>query len=129
MESACVKLALDPIVLGNKVQTYSKGMRQKLGLIATILTGCKILILDEPMSGLDPLARSLVKNFLGAVKSEGRTVILSSHILADMDEICDCVTVIDSSKTQFTGTPEAMKLQSDEKYLEKAFLKIIRKAA
>ncbi len=129
MEDACEKLALDPKVLKNKVQTYSKGMRQKLGLIATVLTGSQILILDEPMSGLDPLARSLVKNLLRSVKAEGRTVILSSHILADMDEICDLVTVIDSSKVQFSGTPENMKAQTDERYLEKSFLKIIGKAA
>lgn len=129
VEAACKKLALDPKVLKNKVQTYSKGMRQKLGLIATVLTGSQILILDEPMSGLDPLARSLVKNLLAVVKAEGRTIILSSHILADMDEICDFVTVIDSQSVQYTGTPDAMKTQSEEKYLEKAFLKIIGRAA
>jgi ABC-2 type transport system ATP-binding protein len=129
MVAACEKLALDPAVLKNKVQTYSKGMRQKLGLIATVLTGCRILILDEPMSGLDPLARSLVKNLLGSVKAEGRTIVLSSHILADMDEICDCVTVIDSARAQFTGTPEEMKRQAGEVSLEKAFLKIIKKVA
>lgn len=129
IEDACQKLALDPKVLKNKVQTYSKGMRQKLGLIATVLTGSEVLILDEPMSGLDPLARSLVKNLLRSVKEEGRTVILSSHILADMDEICDSVTVIDSSKVQFTGTPEEMKAKTEERYLEKSFLKIIGKAA
>jgi len=129
IEAACEKLALDPKVLATKVQTYSKGMRQKLGLIATVLTGSQILILDEPMSGLDPLARSLVKNLLRSVKDEGRTVILSSHILADMDEICDEVTVIDSTKVQYTGTPENMKLQTEERYLEKSFLKIIGKAA
>ena len=129
MEEACRMLALDPKVLANKVQTYSKGMRQKLGLIATVLTGSQILILDEPMSGLDPLARALVKNLLAKIKEDGRTIILSSHILADMDEICDCVTVIDSQESKFTGTPEAMKNLAGEKYLEKAFLKIIDKAA
>ncbi len=129
VEIACKKLALDPKVLKNKVQTYSKGMRQKLGLIATVLTGSQILILDEPMSGLDPLARSLVKNLLGAVKAEGRTIILSSHILADLDEICNSVTVIDSQCVQYSGTPEDMKIRSNEKHLEKAFLKIIGKAA
>ena len=129
MERACNQLALDPSVLKNKVQTYSKGMRQKLGLIATVLTGCRLLILDEPMSGLDPLARSLVKNLLASVRTEGRTVILSSHILADMDEICDCVTVIDSGHVQFTGEPQLMKSQANEMSLERAFLKIIKKAA
>jgi len=129
MEKYCTQLALDPAVLKNKVQTYSKGMRQKLGLVATVLTGCPILILDEPMSGLDPLARSLVKNMLKSVKDEGRTVILSSHILADMDEICDCVTVINGGAAPFTGTPEELKKLVGESYLEKAFLKVINRAA
>jgi ABC-2 type transport system ATP-binding protein len=129
MDETCIKLSLPPSVLKNKVQTYSKGMRQKLGLIATVLTGSQILILDEPMSGLDPLARAQVKNLLVSLKAEGRTIILSSHILADMDEICDFVTVIDSKSVKYSGTPEAMKIESGEKYLEKAFLRIIDKAA
>lgn len=125
MDKACRSLALDPSVLANKVQTYSKGMRQKLGLIATVLTGAQMLILDEPMSGLDPMARSLVKNLLTSVKQAGRTIVLSSHILADMDEICDAVTVIHGGQVKFTGTPAEMKSSNQETSLEKAFLKII----
>ena len=118
-------LALDPAVLKNRVQSYSKGMRQKLGLIAAVLTGCKMLILDEPMSGLDPLARSKVKDLILSLKAEGRTVILSSHILSDMDEICDEITVINGGTAPFTGTPEGLKNAMSEKYLERAFLKLI----
>lgn len=129
IEEYCDLIALDPKVLKNKVQTYSKGMRQKLGLIATVLSGCKILILDEPMSGLDPLARALVKKLLNKLKSEECTVILSSHILADMDEICDVVTIIDSQKIRFTGTPSLLKEKSNQIYLEKAFLTMIGKPA
>ncbi|HOO49990.1 MAG TPA: ABC transporter ATP-binding protein [Alphaproteobacteria bacterium] len=121
----CEALALDPQVLRSRVQTYSKGMRQKLGLIATVLTGCRILILDEPMSGLDPLARSLVKAMLMQVKEEGRSILLSSHILADMDEICDFVTVLHGGECQFQGAPSQMKAENSEDSLEKAFLKII----
>ena len=121
----CEALALDPTVLSQRVQTYSKGMRQKLGLVATVLTGCKILILDEPMSGLDPLARSLVKGMLIGVRSEGRTILLSSHILSDMDEICDFVSVIHQGDCLFTGTPAAMREKTEEESLEKAFLKVI----
>lgn len=129
MEAACQKLALDPAVLKNKVQTYSKGMRQKLGLIATVLTGCDMLILDEPMSGLDPLARSLVKGLLQSVKEEGRTVILSSHILSDMDEICDFVSVTHGGEIPFTGRPGDLRQQMGNESLEKAFLKLIKVAA
>lgn len=121
----CNLLALDPEVLPRRVQTYSKGMRQKLGLIATVLTGCQILIFDEPMSGLDPLARALVKGMFLDLKSQGRTVLLSSHILSDMDEICDRVMVIHQGNTPYLGTTEAMKTQAGQDTLEKAFLKII----
>lgn len=123
----CESLALDPMVLANRVQTYSKGMRQKLGLIATVLTECQILIFDEPMSGLDPLARSLVKAMFLSLKAQGKTVLLSSHILSDMDEICDQVSVIHAGHRLFSGKPSVMKADSGENSLEKAFLKIIAK--
>ncbi len=125
MEGYASSLALDPAVLSRKVQTYSKGMRQKLGLIATILTGCSILILDEPMSGLDPLARALVKNLLLKIKGEGRTVILSSHILADMDEICDNISVIHDGVMHYRGTPSGFKTEMKESSLEQAFLHVV----
>ncbi len=128
MEDYASSLALDPSVLSRKVQTYSKGMRQKLGLIATILTSCSVLILDEPMSGLDPLARALVKNLLLKVKGEGRTVILSSHILADMDEICDNISVIHDGVIHYSGTPSGFKTEMNEHSLERAFLHIVNNA-
>lgn len=128
MEEACQKLALDPAVLSSRVQTYSKGMRQKLGLIATVLTGCDMLILDEPMSGLDPLARSLVKGLLQSVRQEGRTVILSSHILSDMDEICDYVAVTHGGLIPFRGRPQELRESMGGQSLEKSFLKLIQAA-
>jgi ABC-2 type transport system ATP-binding protein len=120
------KLSLDTNALSRRVQTYSKGMRQKLGLIATVLTGCQVLILDEPMSGLDPLARVLVKEMLMSLEGQGRTIILSSHILADMDEICDRICVIHEGVLRFEGTPKALKEQSNVDSLEQAFLHIVR---
>lgn len=122
----CEKLALDRAVINQRVQTYSKGMRQKLGLIATLLTGCSILILDEPMSGLDPLARALVKDTLLATKAEGRTIVLSSHILSDMDEICDRICVIHDGIIHYTGTPAGFREQMGEASLERAFLNVVR---
>ena len=120
-------LALDKAALKRRVQTYSKGMRQKLGLLGTVLTDCKLLILDEPMSGLDPRARTLVKDMLMEIKKEGRTIFLSSHILADMDEICDNVAVLHEGKIQFTGNPAALKKQTSCENLERAFLQYIEK--
>ncbi len=121
------RLALDPAVLDNKVQSYSKGMRQKLGIMGTLLTGCPLLILDEPMSGLDPRARSKVKDLLVEARAAGRTVFLSSHILADMNEICDRVSVLHGGELVFTGTPEALRQEGGADSLERAFLHVIEK--
>lgn len=119
---AADRLALDRDALKRRVQTYSKGMRQKLGLLATILTGCKLLILDEPMSGLDPKARAQVKDYLTSLKADNRTIFLSSHILADMDEICDRVSVLHDGHIRFTGAPQDLKKKTGAKNLERAFL-------
>lgn len=118
-------LSLDVNALSRKVQTYSKGMAQKLGLIATVLTGAPFLILDEPMSGLDPLARSNVKEMLLACKENGQTVFLSSHILSDLDELCDRLCVLDSGSVQYLGDPISLKKQEKKKSLEAAFLSVL----
>lgn len=118
-------LKLDPAALRRKVQGYSKGMRQKLGLLGTLMTGASLFILDEPMSGLDPVARLLVKERLMAEKKRGHTIFLSSHILADMDEICDRVAVIHGGRLCFCGTPADLKKQAKADSLERAFLKLI----
>jgi ABC-2 type transport system ATP-binding protein len=125
------KLALDPRALKRRVQTYSKGMRQKLGLIGTIMTGCDLLILDEPMSGLDPFARTLVKDMIMECRRAGRTVFLSSHILADMDEICDRIAIVHEGTLRFIGTPAAFRQLAGSENLERAFLQFIlqKKAA
>ena len=125
--SAAEKIALDPAALSRRVQTYSKGMRQKLGLMGTVLTNCDLMILDEPMSGLDPLARTLVKDVLIDARKSGRTTFLSSHILADMDEICDRVAIMDEGVVKFIGTPDAVKKQTGSENLERAFLHFIEK--
>ena len=124
---AAESLELDYAVLDKRVNTYSKGMRQKLGLIATILTGCDMLILDEPMSGLDPQARVCVKERIKALRNEGRTVFLSSHILSDLSELCDRVSVLHQQKIQFTGTPQELCNRFHTDSLEQAFLQIIKK--
>lgn len=124
---AADKLALDRKALGRKVHTYSKGMRQKLGILGTVFTGCDLFILDEPMSGLDPLARTLVKDMLVETKSHDNTIFLSSHILADMDEICDRVCVLHQGVIKFVGTPDDLKKQTKSKNLERAFLHYVEK--
>ncbi|HEY8190791.1 MAG TPA: ABC transporter ATP-binding protein [Alphaproteobacteria bacterium] len=125
IEDAAGGLMLDPAVLKSRVQTYSKGMRQKLGLLSVLLTDCPLLILDEPMSGLDPRARALVKDVLGRVRKEGRTIMFSSHILADMNEICDDTAVLSGGAIIFIGTPAALCAAGGDGNIERAFLNLI----
>lgn len=121
-------LALDPAALGRKVQTYSKGMRQKLGLMSVFLTECPLTVLDEPMSGLDPQARKLVKNLILRAKQADRTMFLSTHILADMNEICDRVGVIHNRSLCFLGSPDDLKREGGSEDVETAFLNVIQSA-
>ena len=79
---------------GAKVKTMSRGMRQRLGIAAVLVKDPDVILLDEPTSALDPAGRNDVKDILLKLKSEGRTIILSTHILADMDSICDYRIVI-----------------------------------
>ena len=125
---AAYKLALDTKALDRRMHTYSKGMRQKLGLMGTLLTGCSLFILDEPMSGLDPKARALVKRMIMDMRSRERTIFLSSHILADMDEICDRVAILHDGKIRYLGTPDELKRRTNKGYLEQAYLEFIEHA-
>ena len=128
---AAESISLNPDFLKKRVQSYSKGMRQKLGLLATVMTDCPIMILDEPMSGLDPKARNEVKSLIRQVREEGRSVLMSSHILADIRELCDRVVVFHEGEFIFQGTPREMAETGQNDNLENAFLNIIesKKAA
>jgi len=116
------ELDLDPLALRRPVRSYSKGMAQKLGLLATLLTDRPLLILDEPMSGLDPKARRLLKRQLAACRERGRTIFMSSPILADHDELCDRVAVLHRGVLGFVGAPAALKQRWHAATLESAFL-------
>lgn len=118
-------LDLDPSVLEARVGSYSKGMGQKLGLLGAFLVDASLFILDEPMSGLDPRARIRLKRKLLSLKAEGRTVFFSSHILSDIDEICDRIGIIHEGRLFFIGTPKAFKERYHDASLEQAFLSLI----
>ena len=121
-----VRLDLDPNVLDTRVGAYSKGMGQKLGLLGAFLIDSSLLILDEPMSGLDPSARIKLKEVLLDNRKQGKTIFFSSHILSDIDEICDRIGVIHNGRLFFIGTPTEFKAKYAEASLEKAFLKSIQ---
>lgn len=120
-----VDLDLDPNALTRKVGGYSKGMGQKLGLIGAFMVDQPFMILDEPMSGLDPRARIKLKDVMLRAKAEGKTLFFSSHILSDIDEICDRIGIIHDKKLVYLGTASEFKPTFKETSLERAFLKAI----
>lgn len=117
---------LRPEMLDSRVGAYSKGMGQKLGLLSAFMAKVPFLILDEPMSGLDPSARIKLKRMLLDAKKEGTSIFFSSHILSDIDEICDRIGVIHDGKLLYVGTPQGFKeAYQNEATLELAFLRAI----
>ncbi|MEV0173532.1 ABC transporter ATP-binding protein [Streptomyces sp. NPDC050803] len=95
------RFELDPT---KKARTYSKGNRQKVGLVAALSSRAELLLLDEPTSGLDPLMENVFQDCISEVKAEGRTVLLSSHILAEVEALCDRVSIIRAGRTVESGT-------------------------
>ncbi|HEY2599141.1 MAG TPA: ABC transporter ATP-binding protein [Candidatus Dormibacteraeota bacterium] len=100
------RFELDPT---KKARTYSKGNRQKVGLVAALASDAELLLLDEPTSGLDPLMEAVFQDCIREVKAQGRTVLLSSHILAEVEALCDRVSIIRLGRTEQSGTLQEMR--------------------
>ncbi|GGK59023.1 ABC transporter ATP-binding protein [Ornithinimicrobium pekingense] len=95
------RFELDPT---KKARTYSKGNRQKVALVAALAAEADLYLLDEPTSGLDPLMESVFTEEVRALRDEGRTILLSSHILAEVEKLCDTVTIIRAGRDVESGT-------------------------
>ncbi|HCO95669.1 MAG TPA: ABC transporter ATP-binding protein [Phycisphaerales bacterium] len=91
------------------VDSLSRGMQQRLGLARVLIHDPKVLILDEPASGLDPRARIEIRELLRELKRMGKTIMISSHILSELEEICDHVGIIEHGKLIFSGTMEEIR--------------------
>jgi ABC-2 type transport system ATP-binding protein len=92
---------LDPT---KKARAYSKGNRQKVALVAALASDAELLLLDEPTSGLDPLMEAVFRQCAEEERARGRTMLLSSHILSEVEALCDRVTIIRAGRTVETGT-------------------------
>ena len=92
-----------------KVRSYSKGNRQKLILIAALMTRAELLILDEPTSGLDPLMEQTFRQCMAEAKRRGQTVLLSSHILSEVEALCDRIAILRSGELLEIGTLAEMR--------------------
>ena len=100
------RFALDPT---KKARTYSKGNRQKVSLISAFASHARLLLLDEPSSGLDPLMENIFQQCVREANDRGTTVLLSSHILAETEALCDRLTIIRAGRTVETGTLDSMR--------------------
>ena len=122
-------LELDPQALEHPVRQLSKGMAQKLGLAGCFLLEKDLYVLDEPMSGLDPAARVAVKSHLARLHREGRALLFTSHVLADVEELCQQIAVLDEGAVRFCGAPAELCARYGEANLERAFLSCLRTEA
>ncbi|MHB1008563.1 MAG: ABC transporter ATP-binding protein [Propionibacteriaceae bacterium] len=106
--AARVRAVLEEVGLGargrDRVSAYSKGMSQRLGLAQAIVGRPELLLLDEPTSALDPVGRRDVRELVSSLKADGVAVVLNSHLLSEVERVCDRVVVIDKGHVKFSGT-------------------------
>ncbi|HPO30210.1 MAG TPA: ABC transporter ATP-binding protein [Candidatus Hydrogenedentes bacterium] len=86
-----------------RIREFSKGMRQRVGFAIALVGDPPLLILDEPMSGLDPVGRHLIRNVILKLKAEGKTIFFSSHVLSDVEELCDRIAILVSGSLELEG--------------------------
>ena len=96
---------------GDKASRYSLGMKQRLGIAIALLGRPEMLILDEPVNGLDPQAIAETRDLIRTLRESGTTILLSSHLLGEIEQVCDTVTVLESGKLVAEGTPEQLRQQ------------------
>ncbi len=109
-----------------QLRTYSKGMVQRAGLALSLIHDPDVAIFDEPMSGLDPLGRKMVGDIILELKSRGKTIFFSSHILTDIEKFCDKVGIIVAGKLRLVGG--LSDVLAGNANLEEVFLKEVEKA-
>jgi ABC-2 type transport system ATP-binding protein len=125
IEAAVAAIDLDPEYLAKRVSSYSKGSGQKLGIAAVLLSERNLLVLDEPMSGLDPRARACLKTEIKIAHRRGATVLFSSHSLADIEELCDSFTLLHEGGIRYIGGAVELRARTGANTLDAAFLKAI----
>ena len=101
----------------DRVKTYSLGMKQRLGIARCLLADPELLILDEPMNGLDPAGILQFRGFVREFVSEGRTVVLSSHLLDEVEKTCDAVAIVDQGRVVVQGSIAELRGQGGDELL------------
>lgn len=119
------RLDLPPDRLDSRVGGYSKGMVQKLGLVSCFMLGRRLIILDEPLSGLDPRARYHFKQLLEDERTNGTTILYSTHLLADAEDLCDQFGILHDHEMKYQGTPADCLERYQADTLEQAYMNCI----
>jgi ABC-2 type transport system ATP-binding protein len=113
-------------VENRRMRSFSKGMLQRIGIAQAILRRPEFLILDEPMSGLDPDGRLLMKDILRHLHKEGTSIFFSSHLLHDLEELCDDLIIIEKGELLFTGELKELQVKYPGSKLEEIFREMKR---
>ncbi|PIE36714.1 MAG: ABC transporter ATP-binding protein [Gammaproteobacteria bacterium] len=122
VQAYCALLDFNADSLKQPIKSYSKGMCQKLGLIAALATDKPLYLFDEPMSGLDPAARARLRDVFARLKAEGKTLFFCTHMLADVEAVCDRVGILHGGELVFVGSPAACCEHFNADSLDQAFL-------
>jgi ABC-2 type transport system ATP-binding protein len=114
-EDLLIRVGLEEKSWNRQLRKFSKGMLQRVGLAQALVNNPEVVFLDEPMSGLDPVGRREVRDLIASLRTEGKTVFMSSHILSDIEALCDNVAILQTGKLAHTGRLEELRQKSGEK--------------
>ena len=109
------------------LRNYSKGMQQRANFVLALLNDPQLLVLDEPMSGLDPIGRNQIISLIQRLKVEGKTILFCSHILSDVDRLVDQLLVLHKGRCLFEGSPAAFLAAEGQSNVETAYLALIER--
>lgn len=110
--------------LNDRISSYSHGMRQKIMVIGVLIHDPELLILDEPLTGLDPQSSFMLKNIMRERSKEGKSVLFSTHVLEVAEKLCDRIVIINKGRIIYTGTLENLQSDYPDKSLETIFLEV-----
>jgi ABC-2 type transport system ATP-binding protein len=110
-EELLARVNLDSQSWKRQLRKFSKGMLQRVGLAQALINNPEIVFLDEPMSGLDPVGRREVRDLIASLRADGKTVFMSSHILSDIEVLCDSVAILKQGKLAHAGSIEQLRAQ------------------
>jgi len=109
------------------LRTYSKGMQQRANFVLALINDPELLILDEPMSGLDPMGRNKIISLIQQLKDSGKTILFCSHILEDVDLLVDNILLLHKGKKLFYGTPTELAAKENKKSMSEAFISLVQR--